>query len=61
MYIELAYLLIYCPEDGVSNLMRCSVVIRCYVNAQCLEHIHRGILVLSEEVQKFQVSGHLGD
>jgi hypothetical protein len=36
-------------------------VIQCYVNAQCLECIHRGILVLSEEVQKFQVSGHLGD
>jgi hypothetical protein len=61
VYIELTYLLMYSPADGVSNLMSCSVVIHCYVVAQCLENIHRGILVLSEEVYKFQVPGHLGD
>jgi len=49
------------PCKWSACLMSCSVVIRCYVDVQCLEHIHRGILVLSEEVHKFQVPGHLGD
>jgi hypothetical protein len=50
-----------CPADGASNIMSCSFVIQCYVDAQCLEHIRRGILVLSAEVHKFQAPGNLGD